>query len=78
VLEDARGQRERPKLSPVLGTEVLLRQFINQRWMVTLGLVYWMYYSQLEVLIDAAVHSEHGKLIRCDIKQGSIGRSIDL
>jgi hypothetical protein len=29
------------------------------------------------VLIDAAVHSEEGKVIKCDFKPGSVGRSID-
>jgi hypothetical protein len=27
---------------------------------------------------DAAVHFEHGEVIQCDFKPGSVGRSIDL
>lgn len=29
-------------------------------------------------LVDAGVHSERGQVIKCDIKPGSIERSIDL
>jgi hypothetical protein len=37
-----------------------------------------MYYRYLNVLTDAAVHSENGKVIKCDFKRGSVERSIDL
>jgi hypothetical protein len=30
------------------------------------------------VILDASVHSEHAKVIRCDFKLGSVERSIDL
>jgi hypothetical protein len=30
------------------------------------------------VLIDTAVHSEHGNVIKCDFKPGSVERCIDL
>jgi hypothetical protein len=33
--------------------------------------------SIIQVLVDAAVYSEHGKLIKCDFKPGSVERSID-
>jgi hypothetical protein len=29
------------------------------------------------VAIDAGTHSEHGKVIRCDIRPGSVEKSID-
>jgi hypothetical protein len=32
----------------------------------------------MKVVVDGTVHSEHGTLISCDFKQGSIERSIDL
>jgi hypothetical protein len=31
----------------------------------------------MKVLIDVAVHLEHGIFIRCDIKRGSVERSRD-
>jgi Ni,Fe-hydrogenase III large subunit len=34
--------------------------------------------SYTKIPIDAAVHSEDGKVIKCDFKQGSVERSIDL
>jgi hypothetical protein len=37
-----------------------------------------MYYSQIKVLVNAAIHYEHGKVIQCDFKPGSVERSIDL
>jgi hypothetical protein len=30
----------------------------------------------IKVLVDAAVHSEHGKVIKCDFKPGSVVRYI--
>jgi hypothetical protein len=39
---------------------------------------YEYYSSYIKTLVDAAVHSEHGKLIKCDFKPGSVERSIDL
>jgi hypothetical protein len=32
----------------------------------------------MNILVDPAVHSEYGKLIKCDLKTGSVERSIDL
>jgi hypothetical protein len=32
----------------------------------------------IEVLIDIATHSEHGKVFQCDFKLGSVEISIDL
>jgi hypothetical protein len=40
-------------------------------------LVYLLYYSKIKV-VDATVHFEHGKVIQCEIKPGSVERSIDL
>jgi hypothetical protein len=40
--------------------------------------VYSLCYSKINAVVDAAVHSEHGKVIQCDFKPGSIERSIDL
>jgi hypothetical protein len=37
-----------------------------------------VYSSYMKVLIDAAVHSELGKVIKCAFKSGSVERSIDL
>jgi hypothetical protein len=37
-----------------------------------------LYSSQIKVLVDAAVHLEHGNGIKCDFKPGSLERSIDL
>jgi hypothetical protein len=34
--------------------------------------------SIIQVLVDAAVHSEDGKVIKCDFKPGSVSRSTDL
>jgi hypothetical protein len=34
-------------------------------------------FSKIKVIPTAKVHSEHGKATRCDIKQRSVGRSID-
>jgi hypothetical protein len=34
--------------------------------------------SILKVLVDAAAHSEYGKVIICDFKPGLVERSIDL
>jgi hypothetical protein len=36
-----------------------------------------LYSSYIEILVDAAVYSEHGKVIKCDFKPGSMERSID-
>jgi hypothetical protein len=33
--------------------------------------------SIIQVLVDAAVHSEDEKVIKCDFKPGSVKRSID-
>jgi hypothetical protein len=41
-----------------------------------ISLVYLLYNSKIKVIIDAAVHSEHGKIIQCEIKPGSVERSI--
>jgi hypothetical protein len=35
-----------------------------------------LYSSYINVLLDASVHSEHGKVIKCDFKPGSVERSI--
>jgi hypothetical protein len=35
-----------------------------------------LYSSYLKVLVDATVHSEHGKVIKCDFKPGLVERSI--
>jgi hypothetical protein len=32
----------------------------------------------MKVLVGAVVYSEHEKVIKCDFKPGSVGRSIDL
>jgi hypothetical protein len=32
----------------------------------------------MKILLDTAVHPEHGKVIKCDFKPGSVERSIDL
>jgi hypothetical protein len=32
----------------------------------------------MKVLVDAAVHSELGKVIKCDFKLGSVERSLDI
>jgi hypothetical protein len=37
-----------------------------------------LYSSYLKVLVYEAVNSEHGKVIKCDFKPGSVKRSIDL
>jgi hypothetical protein len=37
-----------------------------------------LYYSQIKVIINEAVHSEHGKVLKHDFKPGSVERSIDL
>jgi hypothetical protein len=37
-----------------------------------------LYSSYTEALEDAAVHSEHRKVIKCDFEPGSVSRSIDL
>jgi hypothetical protein len=37
-----------------------------------------MYYSQIKALVDAAIHSEHAQVIKCDFKPGSVERSTDL
>jgi hypothetical protein len=37
-----------------------------------------LYYSYIKALVDAEIHSEHGKLIKCDFKPGSVERSIDV
>jgi hypothetical protein len=37
-----------------------------------------LYSSCINVLVDATVHSEVGKVIKCDFKPGSVERSTDL
>jgi hypothetical protein len=37
-----------------------------------------LYYNQIKILLDAVLHSERGKVIKCDFKPGSVERSIDL
>jgi hypothetical protein len=37
-----------------------------------------LYYSYIKVLVDTAVHSELGKVIKCDFKPGSFERPIDV
>jgi hypothetical protein len=37
-----------------------------------------LYSSCIKVLVDATVHSEDGKVIKCDFKPGSVERSTDL
>jgi hypothetical protein len=44
----------------------------------SIWLIYSLYSSYIKVLIDEAVHSEHGKVTKCDFKSGSVERSIDL
>jgi hypothetical protein len=39
-------------------------------------LVYLLYYIKIKVVVDATVHSEHGKVIQCEIKPGSVEKSI--
>jgi hypothetical protein len=34
-----------------------------------------LYYNYIKVIVDGAVHSEHGKLIKCYSKLGEIYRS---
>jgi hypothetical protein len=41
-------------------------------------LVYLLYYIKIKVSIDAVVHFERVKVIKCDFKPGSIERAIDL
>jgi hypothetical protein len=36
-----------------------------------------LYSSYIKVLVDAAIHSEDGKIIKCNFKPGSVERSID-
>jgi hypothetical protein len=45
-------------------------------WLI--WLVYSLHSSYIKVLVDAAVYSEHGKVIKCDFKPGSVEWSIDL
>jgi hypothetical protein len=40
--------------------------------------IYSLYYSQVNIQVDAGVHSEHGKVIKSNFKPGSVERSIDL
>jgi hypothetical protein len=35
-------------------------------------------YGDVKTLVDAVVHSEHGKVIKCDIKPGSVKRSMNV
>jgi hypothetical protein len=42
-------------------------------WLI--WLLYSLYYSYIKVLVDAAVHSEHEKIIKWDFKPGSVERS---
>jgi hypothetical protein len=37
-----------------------------------------LYYSEIKVLLDATVRSKHGKIIKCDLKPGSVERSTNL
>jgi hypothetical protein len=55
--------------------ETIKHEFIFL-WLISL--VYLLYYSYIKILIDAAVHYEHGKAIKCDFKPGSVERSRDL
>jgi hypothetical protein len=41
-------------------------------------LVCLLYSSYIKVLVNASIHSEHGKVIKCDFKPGLVERSIDL
>jgi hypothetical protein len=45
-------------------------------WLI--WLVYSLNSSYIKVLVDAAVHSEHGKVMKSDFKPGSGERSINL
>jgi hypothetical protein len=31
-----------------------------------------LYFNDIKVLVDAAVYSEHGKVIKCDFKPGLV------
>jgi hypothetical protein len=37
-----------------------------------------LYSSCIKIIVDAAVHSEDAKVIKCDFKPGSVERSTDL
>jgi hypothetical protein len=41
-------------------------------------MIYSLYSSQTNVLIDPGINSEHVKDIKCDFKPGSVERCIDL
>jgi hypothetical protein len=43
-----------------------------------ISLVYQLSYSRVKDLVDAEVHSKHGKVIRYDFKPGSVKRSVHL
>jgi hypothetical protein len=40
--------------------------------------MYQFYFSYTKFLVNAAVYSGHAQVIRCDIKRGSVERSIGL
>jgi hypothetical protein len=40
--------------------------------------VYSLWSSYIKTLVDAAVYSEHGKVIKGEFEPGSVERSIDL
>jgi hypothetical protein len=40
--------------------------------------LYLLHYNKIKIVVDAVVDSEHGKVIQCDFKPGSVKRSIDL
>jgi hypothetical protein len=45
-------------------------------WLILL--IYSLYSSYIKVLVDAAVHSEQGQVIKCDFKPGLVERSQDV
>jgi hypothetical protein len=43
--------------------------------LITNNIIYYFCFNLIEVLVDAAVHPEHGPLIRCNIGPKTIERS---
>jgi hypothetical protein len=41
------------------------------------NMIYSLYFSYINILVDAAVHSEHVQAIRCDIKLESVILEVD-
>jgi hypothetical protein len=51
---------------------------VNSIFLSFISLVYLLYNSKIKAVIEAAVHSEHGKVIQCEIKPGSVEKSIEV